>query len=167
MTPQWYTIARGYLGLKEVPGSTSNPTILGWAAKIGGWVKSFFTNDDIPWCKLFVDICLLEAGISGPKQSLAAKDYATWGRVLLEAELTLGAILVFVRPGGHHVGFYAGERADGTLRVLGGNQSNAVSETWIAKERLLAIRWPKDVPLPTTGRVILTGDGLPVSTNEG
>jgi len=164
MTPAWYRIAQSYIGTKEVPGSRSNPIIMGWAARVGGWVKSFFKGDDIPWCALFVNNCLLEAGIKGTGQSLAALDFAKWGVV---GPLTPGAILVFKRPGGGHVGFYVGEKIDGTLRVLGGNQSDSVSETWIDKGRLVAVRWPNNVPYPNTGRVMLQWDGQPVSTNEG
>jgi hypothetical protein len=49
--------------------------------------------------------------------------------------------------------------------VLGANQSNSVSEAWIAKDRLTSIRWPQGVPRTNTGRVWLTNDGK-VSTNE-
>jgi uncharacterized protein (TIGR02594 family) len=161
--PNWYTIARGYIGTKEVVGKGSNPTIMSMAARVGGWVKSFFKDDDIPWCALFVNNCLLEAGIKGTGQSLAALDFAKWGMV---GPLTVGAILVFKRDGGGHVGFYVGEKVDGTLRVLGGNQANAVNDTWIAKGRLVAVRWPVNVPYPNTGRVMLQWDGQPVSHNE-
>jgi hypothetical protein len=42
--------------------------------------------------------------------------------------------------------------------VRGGNQSDAVTETHIAKSRLLGIRWPLTYPLPGSGEVIV-GDG--------
>lgn len=165
MTPKWYQVARSRIGVREVPGPQSNPVILGWAKKLGGWVAGWFKDDDIPWCAVFVNSCLQEAGVVGAKggQAVAALDFASWGRT---GPLTPGAILVFRRPGGHHVGFYVGERVDGFLRVLGGNQSNSVNETWIARERLIAVRWPLSEPLATEGRVMLYADGSPISMNE-
>jgi uncharacterized protein (TIGR02594 family) len=164
-TPLWLAIAWNYLGTKEKVGPGSNPTITGWAKRVGGWIAAYFTDDDIPWCALFVNQCLHEAGIAAPK-SLAAKDYATWG-VPLPAP-ALGAIVVFKRPGGHHVGFYLGQRIDGAIRVRGGNQSNAVTDTWIDGTRLIAIRWPSERVRPdTAGAIVLAGDGQPLSTNEG
>jgi len=47
----------------------------------------------------------------------------------------LGDILVFSRKGGGHVGFYVAEDAT-AYHVLGGNQSDSVSITRIAKSRL-------------------------------
>lgn len=161
--PRWYDVAKSYIGVQEVVGAGSDPRILRWVKRMGGWIASWYTNDDTPWCAVFMNQCFFEAGIQAP-YSLAARSYETWG-VALE-EPTLGAVVVFKRAGGGHVGLYVGERADGTLRVLGGNQSNKVSETWIGKDRLVAIRWPSMEPISHTGRVRLSGDGLPVSTNE-
>lgn len=162
MEPRWLTIARNYIGVTEIPGAKSNSTILGWAKWLKGWFKSFFTDDDIPWCAVFVNACLGEAGVTGTG-TLAARDFEKWGRT---GPLALGAILVFKRPTGGHVGFYMGEREDGALRVLGGNQSNTVSEIWIERARLTGIRWPETEPLPNSGRIKLASNGDPVSTNE-
>lgn len=164
MKPSWLIVAEKYAGTAEVPGPASNPKILGMAARFGGWVKSFFKDDDIPWCALFVGSCLIEDGLKSTN-SMAARSYETYGQPLDGP--ALGAIVVFSRKGGGHVGFYLGQKIDGTLRVFGGNQDNSVKASWIAKDRLTAIRWPSERPLPTTGPIILAGDGQPVSTNEG
>lgn len=163
MEPNWLAIAKSYTGVQEVPGKGSNPKILEMAARFGGWVKSFFTDDDIPWCALFVGNCLIQDGLKSTG-SMAALSYAQYGQHLDEP--SLGAILVFSRKAGGHVGFYLGQKIDGTLRVFGGNQDNAVKASWISKDRLVAVRWPPDVPLPTSGVVILAGDGQPISSNE-
>ena len=160
--PAWLQVATGYLGTKEVTGKGSNPTILKWAKKAGGWIANFFTDDDIPWCALFVNACLDEAGLKGTG-SLAARSFETWGRPLPEP--ALGAVLVFSRNGGGHVGFYLGENST-RFRVRGGNQGNAVSDTWILKSRLTAIRWPTAGTDPSGGPIQLADDGSPVSTNE-
>jgi uncharacterized protein (TIGR02594 family) len=160
--PPWYLIAQDYIGVVETPGSKSTAKIMQWAARLGGWIKSFYKDDSIPWCALFVNAVLTECGIAG-SGSLAARSFETWGQRLTVP--TIGAIMVFSRAGGGHVGFYVGERTN-AYRILGGNQSDAVNETWIAKDRLTAIRWPHDVEIPIGGRVLLSSDGEPLSTNE-
>jgi uncharacterized protein (TIGR02594 family) len=161
MEPLWLQSARIYIGTQEVVGRGSNPIIMGWAKRAGGWIASYFKDDDIPWCALFMEATLNEAGQKGTG-SLAARSYEKWG-VELE-EPALGAILTFVRNGGGHVGYYVGENAT-AYRVLGGNQSNSVNETWISKDRCTSIRWPAGEPLPTDGPVYLNSKGR-LSTNE-
>lgn len=69
--------------------------------------------------------------------------------------------------GGGHVGLYVGE-TDTAYRVLGGNQSNMVNETWIAKNRLAkgGMRWPHGTKLPPIKPVYLKSNGEPLSRNE-
>lgn len=163
--PVWMREARRHMGLREVPGPKSNPVILGWAKRLGGWVASFYRDDDTPWCGLAMAAWI---AITLPKESLPANPLGAlnWRKfgVPLE-EPALGAILVFKRTGGGHVGEYAGEDAT-HLHVLGANQNNSVSITRIPKERLVAVRWPSTVALPTGGRVILTAKGVAVSKTE-
>ena len=56
-----------------------------------------------------------------------------------------GAVLIFERNSGGHVGFAVGQD-DTHFYVLGGNQSDAVTITRVAKSRLLGARWPATVP---------------------
>lgn len=162
VVPPWYLAATSYLGVKEVVGKGSNPIIIQWAKRAKGWIAGFFTDDDIPWCALFVNACLDEAGIKGTN-SLAARSFQEWGQ---PCGPMIGAVLVFQRLGGGHVGFYVGETAE-WYRVRGGNQGNKVSDTWIAKGRLIGMRWPTAVPLPVDGKpVLLAYDQVAASTNE-
>jgi uncharacterized protein (TIGR02594 family) len=161
MEPRWLAAARRYIGTQEIPGKRSNPVIMGWAKRAGGWIASYFKDDDIPWCALFVEAVLADVGLKGTA-SLAARSYEKWGVNL--AQPSPGAVLTFVRNGGGHVGFYVGENAT-AYRVLGGNQSNSVNETWIAKSRCTGIRWPAGEPPPTNGPVFLNRKGK-LSTNE-
>jgi uncharacterized protein (TIGR02594 family) len=160
--PAWLVEAERLRGVSEVPGPDSNPTIMDWAGAQGGWVERFYKGDDVPWCGLFVAHCLLRAGIGGPKNPLAALAWADWGRPLGTA--AAGAVLVFRRPGGGHVGFCVGEDRD-ALHVLGGNQSDAVSVVRIARDRLVAIRWPEGVHAPrhASSQAEFTG---PLSVDE-
>ncbi len=100
--------------------------------------------------------------VLGWAKALAALDFLSWGEALPGP--ALGAILVFRRPGGGHVGFYVGE-SDDAFYVLGGNQRDGVNYTWIEKARCCAIRWPQFVPKPPVEPIILTRYGA-VSTNE-
>lgn len=163
--PEWYTLAQSLMHTREIPGKRSNPKILSWARAIGGWVKNFYRNDDIPWCGLFVAYCM-QSTVDEPivKNPLGARNWAQYGRQL--AKPRIGAILVFSRRGGGHVGFYAGESKTAYL-VLGGNQSNTVKYSWVAKSRLLrgGIRWPKTRKIIESGRVKHSKTGK-LSRNE-
>jgi uncharacterized protein (TIGR02594 family) len=155
----WMKTARESIGLKEVAGPKHNTKIQAWLAKLGAWWK----DDETPWCGTFVAHCLRENGLPVPQhwyRALAWKDY---GSNLRPTHVCEGAILVFAREGGGHVGFYVGEDRF-YYRVLGGNQSNTVNVMRIAKNRCIAIRWPKGVPV--TGGPIHVASNAPVSENE-
>lgn len=162
--PAWYEEARKHLGLREYPGSRHNPTIMAWARRLGAKVLGMnYTNDETPWCGLFVAHCIESAGWEPAKIAVRAKAWATWGRQLNAPRL--GCVLVFDREGGGHVGFYAGENAT-HYYVIGGNQGNSVSEMLLKKDRLVqgGMRWPVGPELPPAKIVRRTG-GV-VSTNE-
>lgn len=154
--PAWLVEARRHMGLKEVPGKAHNPTILQWVKALGGW----FTDDETPWCGTFVAHCMVRAGHPVPKHWYRAKDWASWGKPTAPR---VGAVAVFGRKGGGHVGFVVGESAT-ALYVLGGNQSNAVNIAPIAKDRLIALRWPSSAALSQTKLASMSGGTI--SRNE-
>ena len=156
--PAWITIAKRYLGLKEGPGPANNSIILGWLKKLKAW----WAEDQTPWCGTFVAECLTEVGLEKASAWFRALGWTTYGQAV---QPQLGAIMVFRREGGGHVAFYIGED-DHYYYVLGGNQGNSVSYTWVGKDRLAACRWPAGVPVPNTGRVKLGRNGQPASTSE-
>lgn len=151
-TPIWYREAQRALGIKEAAGTANNAVILGWAKALGGWIASYFTADSIAWCGLFVGhiVATTLPAEALPSNPLGAKNWASFGKKLTTP--AIGAILVFTRSGGGHVGFYAGEDAE-AYHVLGGNQSDAVTIARVAKSRCIAIRWPSTGPAPIGGRV--------------
>jgi uncharacterized protein (TIGR02594 family) len=90
------------------------------------------------WCGLLMALCAKRAGFPFNQKALSAKEWVNWG-VHRKGEPMLGDVLVFGRKGGGHVGLYVGEDKD-TFFVLGGNQSDQVCITRIAKNRLMATK---------------------------
>lgn len=147
---KWMDIANSLLGTKEAPGSVNNPVIIGWAKGLGGWIGQYYTKDEIPWCGLFVAHCMNKAGLSFSQSSLSAKAWADWGVPCLPQ---VGAVMVFTRSGGGHVGFYVSEDNE-AYNILGGNQGDKVSVARVAKNRFLEARWPKEVPVPAAPKKV-------------
>ena len=156
--PRWYRWAQNEIGTREKPGKGDNPTVIAYRklAKLGG-----IKGDDsaVAWCAIFANAALESHGIRGTRSAMA-RSFASWGVGL--AKPAVGCVVPLWRgsPKGvlGHVGFYAGQSKDGTrIRLLGGNQGDAVSYTWVAANRVLGYRWPTGEPLPTTGPVIVTG----------
>lgn len=158
--PPWITIARKLIGTTEIPGPRHNSWIAtGWKRLGAAW----FNDDETPWCGLFVAHCIDAAGLSYPKAGglfARALTWASWGK---PCPHILGAVAVFKRDGGGHVGFLVGESST-HVYILGGNQKNAVNIMPIAKDRLHALRWPNEMSLGTTIPPKMIG-GI-VSVNE-
>lgn len=159
--PTWLTEARRFVGLKEVVGAAHEPEILQmWRDIKRGGIK----DDETPWCAAFVGAMLERSGVRSSRFE-SARSYLEWGQPLSEPEA--GCIVVFERQGGGHVGFVVGRTADGHLLVLGGNQSNRVSIAPFDRARVIAYRWPPDVPPPPAAPLMVLGDqGEPLSNNE-
>lgn len=148
-------------GVKELAGAASSPTIMGWAAEVG--LQATYTADSVPWCGLFAAVVCKRAGKEVVKDPLWALNWAKFG---VEAgQPSLGDILVFVRDGGGHVGFYIGESAT-HYYVLGGNTSDQVMIAKIEKKRLKAARRPIYKNQPASVRPYVLSAAGPVSTNE-
>lgn len=157
--PRWLSYARAHMGTKEIAGPKHNSKIVDWFKKAGA---AWFKDDETPWCGAFAAGCMIEAGIEIPAkgEAVRAKAWAAWGK---ETPPRVGAVAVFGRDGGGHVGFVVGESAT-NLYILGGNQSNAVNIMPIAKSRLLAFRWPAGLPLSDQRLPQMSGGTI--STNE-
>jgi uncharacterized protein (TIGR02594 family) len=137
--PKMIVEALKLFGTMEKPGSANNPTIVAWAREVGGEVADVYKADSIPWCGLFMAVVAKRAGKEPPKHPLWALSWSAFGA---KTDMpALGDVLVFTRSGGGHVGLYVGEDAS-AYHVLGGNQSDSVCITRIAKARLYAARRP-------------------------
>lgn len=164
--PKALTEALKHYGTLEHIGKGSNANILNWAVELK--VNGYYTDDDIPWCGLFVGICVSRAGYTTPAllKMLGARNWLSWGNPVFPGEEKLFDILIFSRTGGGHVGFYIGENEKAFL-VYGGNQANTVGFAFIDKHRLLAARrYPWKIGQPENIRKIhLSFDGQ-LSSNE-
>lgn len=163
-SPKILKVALSYYGLKEGPGVANNPTIMGWAKDIGGWVVNYYQADSVPWCGLFMAHCANEAGFSHDGNVLSAKHWLDWGTWRVKA--MLGDILVFNRDGGGHVGLYVGEDPE-YYHVLGGNQGDSVCIIRILKSRCIGIRRCKwRIKQPASIRPIILDANGKISDNE-
>lgn len=93
------------------------------------------------WCAAFVNSTLKQAGYEGTGSNMA-RSFMDWGQAVDTPQK--GDLAVFTRgdPNGPfgHVGFFEGYNPDGTIRVLGGNQGDAVSIASYDPSRLLGFR---------------------------
>lgn len=122
----------------------------------------------LPWCGDFVETCLRLAlpsevfpGALG-ENPYWARNWLHLGESIMP---TYGAVVVFARGSGGHVGFAVGQDST-ALHVLGGNQSNAVTVARISKDRLLGTRWPKTHARPISVHLPTMAAGGQISTNE-
>lgn len=163
----WFAEAWDLVGTRETRGSGSNADIIKWADDL----KIPYGDDEVPWCGLFVAHCIGSQLVREPLPGapLWARGWRSFGN---SVEPQPGALLVFWRGSKNgsmgHVGFYAGEEKgkNGAYHVLGGNQSDRVSVTRVAKDRLLAARWPSTVPAASGKPNFVTANGGELSNNE-
>ncbi len=134
--PNWLTIARKYIGVTEIPGKATAPTIARWLRELRSW----WSDDETPWCGTFVAAVLRESGLPVAKHWYRARDWLNWG-VKIQRPAP-GCVVVYERSGGGHVGFVVGETPSGRLMTLGGNQGNRVSIAPFDRLRVLGYRWP-------------------------
>lgn len=157
LTP-WLDIARANIGVAEVVGPKHSPTIMGWIRELGTKALGIEVKDDeTAWCGTFVGMCILRSLPNEPLPPILVRASA-WASFGVACKASPGAIMVFARPGGGHVGIYEGEDAT-HFHIVGGNQGNRVSRMRLEKSRLTAIRWPSTVPLPTRGAVQMNAAG--------
>lgn len=136
--PEYITIAKGELGVKEVPGTGDNPRVLEY--HLATTLKS--TDDSVAWCSSFVNWCLMKSGHER-SHSAAARSFLGVGAKLKGFEKH--SIVVFKRGNSTwqgHVAF-AMDETKTHVRVLGGNQSDAITYASYPKSDVLGYIRPK------------------------
>ena len=147
VSPRHMAIAASMMGVKEVPGKGSNPTIMKWVKELG--LEKIYLDDDQAWCAIAWQYAMFKAG---RRITLETKDQYDYLRALQFQNTqdlrkipvglaAFGDTLIFKRPEGGHIGFYIGEDKD-NFYVWGGNQGNKVSVVKIAKARCVCVLRP-------------------------
>lgn len=100
--------------------------------------------DEVPWCSSFVNWCAWILRLPRSK-SAAARSWLEIGESVPLGDARVGwDIVVFARGASAtagHVGVFAGVTQDGTsVRVIGGNQTNAVTVASYPSDRVLGVR---------------------------
>ena len=141
--PIWYKKAQTQIGTLEADGSKDNPKIIEYHAETS--LKA--THDSVPWCASFVSWCLETTGVKSTR-SARARSYLDWG-IRLDTPIP-GCVVVLSRGTAHgHVGFFTGVQNPTGIEILGGNQHDQVCVAVFLKSRVIAYRWPHEVPLPS------------------
>ena len=158
----WITEAKSGLGRNE---ARDRSWLMGWLKRDGRGLGDPGKN---PWCGDFVETCI-RMGLPDEPLLGALGTNSYWARNWLlfgkDAKPVTGAVLIFERGSGGHVGFALGQD-DTYFFVIGGNQSDAVTVARIAKSRLLGARWPATYP-PRLQRLPTMKPGeFPTTTNE-
>lgn len=156
-------VARSHIGIKEIPGDKHNPAILQMFKDVG---HPEIKADEVAWCAAFVGSALKSLGYPIPAKdvSLLARSYCTYG---VKSNPVPGAIGVWPRGNSSwqgHVAIVEKANGDGTVTVIGGNQSNAVTRARYQISNALAFRMPvraDEKDLRTAGsKEIKVGDRL-------
>ena len=161
-TLPWISEAKSALGRHE---ARDRSWLMDWLKRDG---RSLGDPAKNPWCGDFVETCIRIALPDEPLLgALGSNPY--WARNWLqfgqEVQPIPGAVLIFERGSGGHVGFAIGQD-DTHFHVLGGNQSDAVTIARIAKSRLLGARWPATVPPRAQRRPVMKPGEYLTTTNE-
>ena len=162
--PRWLAEARRDIGVTEIPGKGDSPIIRRWLTDLKAW----WTDDATPWCGTAVAHWMLRAGIKPPQHWYRALAWADWGVRL--SRPALGAVVVYRRTGGGHVGLVVGTDAAGNVLTLGGNQGDQVNIRPFDRQRVVAYRWPAghvaDWPHLVDADAPLLASSGPLSSNE-
>lgn len=132
--------ARSFLGLREVPGSASNPQILAMIREAADWLEP--DESKTAWCGCFRGHLGIITGTGVPRDHYRAASWATWGRAIDVRQPSLwlpGDTLIMTRPGGNHVAVFQDLTAQ-RARCIGGNQSDAVTIAAFPFERITNVR---------------------------
>ncbi len=157
--PVWMSGARKDIGFHEVGNNRGIERFI-TSAKCGS------LGD--PYCAIWINAKLEDAGVRGTR-SPAARSFennANFVRLSLPA---VGAVSTMWRgspsSGTGHVFFYLGENDKGILGI-GANESDGVRKSYHERSRMTGYWWPKSIPLPKQGRVIVTDTGDTTALSE-
>jgi len=133
-------IATGELGVKEIPGVKNEKRIVDYAKEAG---FNNITDDETPWCSIFVNWCSQKAGLQRSHRANAR----SWLAVGMPVNDPMpGDIVIYWRENPKtswkgHVGIFLGFSKDRSrIFTLGGNQRNSVSIQGYDASKVLGFR---------------------------
>lgn len=142
-----FTVALRFVGLRETPGIVHSPAIVSMLQLVDRSVR----DDETPWCSAFVNYIAWLLGLPR-SNSLAARSWLRVGEEIPLSAARAGSDVVILRRGDStapasviaapgHVGFFVSwDQAAHKVRVLGGNQGNAVTMADFEEARVLGVR---------------------------
>lgn len=160
-TDAWMSFARSKIGQHETGNNrgafVAEMIRLGKCGRLGD-----------PWCAIFNCAALEQAGVRSPRSASSQSFRHDPNFVKIDKPI-YGCIVVFWRgtpsAGIGHTGFVTGVTAD-KVKVLGGNEDDAVRDQWYAKQKsnwgLVGYYMPKGVPL-VAKRELDTGNKIAAS----
>lgn len=143
-------VARAYLGVHERAGELDNPLIQHWLTLCAFDEDA---HDEIAWCSAFANGVVNVFG--GRVQRSGSAMARSWLRIGQRVALTDARpgwdVVIFKRGDGPqpgvevldapgHVAFFVARLEDGSVLVLGGNQSDRVSYAAYPAGRVLAVQ---------------------------
>lgn len=135
--PSWIQVAKREIGIKEIRGG-EHPRIIEYHSK----TTLQATEDEISWCSSFVNWVMWKCKMER-SGSAAARSWLGYGKRL--PGFKKYAIVVFKRGNSSwqgHVAFAIKDNGNGTIQVLGGNQSDQVCYANYLKTNVLGYVWP-------------------------
>lgn len=130
------------------------------------------TSTDTAWCGAFAAYCMKASqnptvAASIPKGAAAAVSWKNWGTAIDmgAGNVPAGAVVVLSKDadgkGSGHVGFFVDfDNGGKKVKLLGGNQSNMVTETSFDVTRIAAIRWLDIAPARTIANDLRMPSGI-------
>jgi uncharacterized protein (TIGR02594 family) len=141
-----YDLASRFIGVKEIPGSRSNPMVLAMLRLDAEWPA----GDEVPWCSAFTNYVAWLLRLPRSK-ALNARSWLNVGRPVTLEEARCGFDVVILsrgptpQPGPEviaapgHVGFFGGFAGE-VVMLLGGNQGDTVGVAPFPVARVLGLR---------------------------
>lgn len=135
--PPWIHIARREIGVHEIRGG-ENKRILEYS-KATPFPQ---TEDEVPWCSFFMNWVMKQCGMQRSGSGMARSWLGHGTRLPGYRQYAICVIRRGNSSWQGHV-FFALERKNGRIRALGGNQSDAVTDTaWFLESSVISYLWP-------------------------
>jgi uncharacterized protein (TIGR02594 family) len=159
----WINEVGRYMGLHELRDKKKLAAWLRFGGSVGDPSK-------LPWCADLVETAIKLTLPDEPfpgKVGLNPYYSLNWLEFGIKTAPCYGAIAIFVRPGGGHIGFIIGfDPKRNRYRLRNGNVQDKVCDSWLDAGRCMGIRWPVTYTGPRLPVPIMDSTGAVISTNE-